>query len=72
MGTRWPKALSNIGLWEITGEKATIFRIRRRKWRCIGHDLREGRDPLRTKLWAGIRCKPDGQKDRSKPGRGPF
>jgi len=72
MGTRWPKILSNIELREVTGEKAKMFKIRMRKLRWIGHNLRKGRNPSRAKLWAGIRRELDGQEDRSKPGRRPF
>jgi len=71
-GTKWSEILSNIELCEFTGEKATIFGIRMRNWRCICHNLRKGMNTLRTKLWAEIRSEPDGQEDRSKPGRGPF
>ena len=72
MGTRWPEVLRNNELWEVTGQKATMFRTGMGKWWWIGHSLRRGMNPLRTKLWAGIRKEPVGQEDRSKPGGGPF
>ena len=60
MGIRWPEIQRNIERWEITGEKATMFGIGMRVWRWIGHNLRKGMNPLRTKLWAGICSEPDG------------
>jgi hypothetical protein len=72
MGTRRPEILRNNEPWEVTGQKAKMFRTGMGKWRLIGHSLRRGMNPLRTKLWTGIRKEPDGREDRSKPGRGPF
>jgi hypothetical protein len=42
IGIRWPKIISNTDLWETTGEKPIILKVRMRKWRRFGHAVRMG------------------------------
>jgi hypothetical protein len=43
-----------------------------RKWRYIGHNVRKGKNPLKNKHWIEFCREPEGEKDRSKPRKGPF
>jgi hypothetical protein len=36
---RWPDVISNITLWEKTGEKPKELQIKKRKWKWIGHTI---------------------------------
>jgi hypothetical protein len=46
IGIRWIKVISNIELWETTGEKTVMLQITFRRWRLIGHTLRNGKESI--------------------------
>lgn len=37
----WPNRITNVELWNITGQENIANQIRRKKWRFIGHTLRK-------------------------------
>jgi hypothetical protein len=41
LNVRWPEVISNIMLWETTGEKPTELQIKKRKWKWIGQTVRK-------------------------------
>jgi hypothetical protein len=48
------------------------LQITMKKSQWIGHSPRKEDGPLKNKHWIGIRRQPEGEEDRSKPGKGPF
>jgi hypothetical protein len=58
MGLKWRKIISNTELWEGTGEEPVKLQITMRKWRWIGHTLRE-MNALKSKYRTGIRREPE-------------
>jgi hypothetical protein len=38
--------ISNTQLWEATGKKPVLLQIRMRKWRWVGHTLRNGDESI--------------------------
>jgi hypothetical protein len=72
MNIRWPLIISNAELWKATGAKPVMLEIKMRKWLYIGHTVKKGKNPLTNKHWIEICREPGGEKDRSKPRKGPF
>lgn len=50
IGIRWPRAISNTELWETTGQKPIILKIRLRKCRCICRTPRKDDDSVGKQL----------------------
>jgi hypothetical protein len=44
-------AINNTELWKATGEKPIVLKTKMRKWRCIGHTVSKGKNPLKNKHW---------------------
>jgi hypothetical protein len=42
MGIRWRKIISDNELWEATGKKPIILKLRMRKWRKVAHTQGKG------------------------------
>jgi len=51
---RWSKIKSNADLWEATGQKPIIVRIRKRKWRLVGRTVRKWDDSIKKKTSIGL------------------
>jgi hypothetical protein len=49
MDKKWPQIISNTELWNDTGEKPTILRIRIRKWKWIGQPLSKAVESTKQK-----------------------
>ena len=49
----WPNIISNKGLWKVTGQEDINVEIRKRKFRWLGHTLRneDGDIPKAALLW---------------------
>ena len=69
---KYPKIITNTELWEATGDKPIISQIRMRKWRWISHSLRKGKILFKNEYFIGTPREPEGEEDRSKPGKGQF
>jgi hypothetical protein len=41
LNVRWPDLISNIMLWEATGETPIELQIKKRKWKWRGHTIRK-------------------------------
>ena len=58
----WPNIISNKDLWKVTGQEDINVEIRKRKFRWIGHTLRNGEIPNSALLW-----NPHGNRKRGRP-----
>ena len=61
---RWPDTISNVQLWQKTGQLAADEEIRKRRWGWIGHTLR--RPPTNITRQA-LRWNPQGKRKRGRP-----
>ncbi|MDR2074666.1 MAG: hypothetical protein LBP31_00370 [Holosporales bacterium] len=46
LNVRWPEVISNIMLWEPTGEKPIELQIKKQKWKWIGHTIRKDKNAV--------------------------
>ena len=53
LNSRWPERISNKDLWRRTKQQPMDVQIRKRKWRWIGHTLRNPPSSItcQTLLW---------------------
>ncbi|VDP47404.1 unnamed protein product [Schistosoma margrebowiei] len=61
---RWPDTISNNQLWERTNQIPAEEKIRKKRWKWIGHTLRE--TPSCITIQA-LTCTPQGQRRRGRP-----
>jgi hypothetical protein len=64
LNVRWPEVISNIMLWETTGEKPIELQIEKRKWKWIGHTI--GKDENAVERIA-LDWNPQGTRKRGRP-----
>jgi hypothetical protein len=46
LNVRWPEVISNIMLWETTGETPVEPQIKKRRWKWIGHTIRKNENAV--------------------------
>jgi hypothetical protein len=61
---RWPEVISNIMLWETTGEKPIELQIKKRKWKWIGHTIRKDENAVERIV---LDWNPQGTRKRGRP-----
>jgi hypothetical protein len=64
INVQWPDVISNIMLWETTGEKPTELQIKKRKWKGIGHTIRKDENAVER---IALDWNPQGTKKRGRP-----
>jgi hypothetical protein len=67
LNVRWPDVISNIMLWETTGEKPVELQIKKRKWKWIGHTIRKDENAVER---IALDWNPQGTMKRGRPGGG--
>jgi hypothetical protein len=70
LNVRWPEVISNIMLWETTGEKPIELQIKKRKWKWTGHTIRRTKMQLRGLRWIGTPRARGREEDQRRPGGG--
>jgi hypothetical protein len=64
LNVRWPDVISNIMLWETTGETPVEFQIKKRKWKWIGHSIRKDENAVER---IALDWNPQGTRKRGRP-----
>jgi hypothetical protein len=62
--------MSNITLWEKTGEKPRELQIKKRKWKFIGHTIRKDEIAVERSCWIGTLRVRGREEDQGRPGGG--
>jgi hypothetical protein len=60
----WPDKISNVNLWQLTGQKSAKAEIQQRRWRWLGHTLRK---PATNITRQALRWNPQGKRKRGRP-----
>jgi hypothetical protein len=64
LNVRWPDVISNIMLWETTGETPVEPQIKKRKWKWIGHTIRKDENAVER---IALDWNPQGTRKRGRP-----
>ena len=64
VGVHWPDTISNADLYERTNQVPVETEMKRRKWRWIGHTLRQPRTNLARH---SLRWNPQGKRSQGRP-----
>ncbi|VDO86817.1 unnamed protein product [Schistosoma margrebowiei] len=69
---RWPDTISNNVLWERTNQISAEEKIRKKRWKWIGHTLRKAPNCVTRQELDGIRKGGPGQSELENAGRRPM
>ena len=64
LGIHWPDKISNLKLWERTGQKPVEQEILQRRWRWIGHTIRKSASNTTRQA---LNWNPQGKRKRGRP-----
>jgi hypothetical protein len=64
LNVRWPEVISNIMLWETTGETPVEPQTKKRKWKWIGHTIRKDENAVER---IALDWNPQGTRKRGRP-----
>ena len=64
LGIHWPDKISNLKLWERTGQKPVEQEILQRRWRWIGHTIRKSASNTTRQA---LNWNPQGKRRRGRP-----